>query len=224
MNRREFVVSTVAGVMGLSAMRGLEAQGRRATPDLAALADGHQLLLTNRTASRLVDGARTGVRVSAADGEGVALLQGGTLDIGTIELDLRGKDVPQQSFLGVAFHAIDGSAIDAVYFRPFNFRSTDPVSQGHMVQYHASPNFSWDTLRAEQPGKFEQAVNPIPDPNDWFHARIVIADPMVSVFVADAKTPCLSVSTLSGRKTGLVGLWVGNGSGGDFANLTIAPG
>jgi hypothetical protein len=28
---------------------------------------------------------------------------------------------------------------------------------------------------------------------------------------------------LNDRKKGLVGLWVGNNSGGDFANLTIIP-
>jgi hypothetical protein len=66
-------------------------------------------------------------------------------------------------------------------------------------------------------------VNPVPDPNGWFHARIVIASPKVSVFVADAKEPSLVVNQLSDRRKGLVGLWVGNNSGGDFANLTIIP-
>lgn len=41
------------------------------------------------------------------------------------------------------------------------------------------------------------------------------------VFVTDAKEPCLVVDALNGRKAGLVGLWVGNNSGGDFANVTI---
>jgi len=31
------------------------------------------------------------------------------------------------------------------------------------------------------------------------------------------------VNLLNDRKKGLVGLWVGNNSGGDFANLTIIP-
>jgi hypothetical protein len=31
------------------------------------------------------------------------------------------------------------------------------------------------------------------------------------------------VNLLNDRKKGLAGLWVGNGSGGDFANLTIIP-
>ncbi len=67
-------------------------------------------------------------------------------------------------------------------------------------------------------------MNPVPDPNGWFHARIVVASPKVSVFVGDGKDPALVVEQqLSDRKKGQVGVWVGNTSGGDFANLTITP-
>jgi hypothetical protein len=66
-------------------------------------------------------------------------------------------------------------------------------------------------------------VNPPPDPNAWFRARVVIANPKASVFVGDTTTPCLEVNLLNDRKKGLVGLWVGNNSGGDFANLIITP-
>jgi hypothetical protein len=45
----------------------------------------------------------------------------------------------------------------------------------------------------------------------------------VGVFVADAKQPSLVVNQLSDRRKGLVGLWVGKNSGGDFANLIIIP-
>jgi hypothetical protein len=221
MNRRDFMTSTAAGLVTLSWAPRVVAQAKTLTPNLAAMADGHQFTLVKRTATRLVEGDRTGIRLNAAEGEGVALLPEIQLANGTIELDVRGKDVPQQSFVGVAFHGADGSAFDVVYFRPFNFKAADPVSRGHAVQYHSTPNYPWDRLRAEQPGKYEQAVTPVPDPNAWFHARIVLADPTVSVFVADATSPCLVVNTLGERKTGLVGLWAGNGSGGDFANLTI---
>jgi hypothetical protein len=223
MNRRQFVISTCAGVMGLSAVPSRAGQAKTITPDLAALADRNSLKLFNRTATGLVDGARKGVRLSEAEGEGMAFLPAIELANGTIEFNVRGKDVPQRSFLGVAFHGADAKAFEAIYFRPFNFRATDPVSRGHAVQYHSLPGYSWDKLRADQPGKYEQAVNPVPDPNVWFHARIVIADPKLSVFVGDAKDPCLVVNALNGRKTGMVGLWVGNNSGGDFANLTIIP-
>jgi hypothetical protein len=175
MNRREFVATTLAGLVLSKAPR-VAGQAKAITPDLGALADGKRLTLVNRTASRLVDGARTGVRVSAAAGEGLALLPAIALANGTIELDIRGKDVAQQSFVGVAFHGLDGSTFDAVYFRPFNFKAADSVSRSHAVQYHSPPGHTWDKLRTEQPGKYEQGVSPVPDPNSWFRARIVIAE------------------------------------------------
>jgi hypothetical protein len=223
MNRREFVVSTFAGVIGLSGVSRVAGQAKTITPDLGALADTNGLTLFNRRASRLADGARKGVRLGEAPGEGGAFLPGIAFANGTIEFDVRGKDVAQQSFVGVAFHGVDGAAYDAIYFRPFNFRATDPVSRSHAVQYHSLPGYTWQKLRTDQPGKYEQAVNPVPDPNAWFRARVVIADPKASVFVGDAKDPCLVVNLLNDRKKGLVGLWVGNNSGGDFANLVIGP-
>ncbi len=221
MNRRQFVISAVTGVVGWSAMTRVAAQRIAITPKLADLAANRELRLSNRTASRLVDGDRTGVRLSDAPGEGVALVPGTEFSNGTIEIDLRGKDVAQQSFIGIAFHGVDGATYDAIYFRPFNFRAADPTARSHAVQYHSLPGYGWDRLRREQPGKYEQAVNPVPDPNAWFHARVVVADRKVAVLVADAKEPCLAVNLLNDRRSGLLGLWVGNGSGGDFANLSI---
>jgi len=98
----------------------------------------------NRSVSSLSDGTRKGVRLDARPGDGVAYLRGVEFSNGTIELDIRGKDLQGQSFV-------------------------------------------------------------------------------VSVFVGDAKQPSLVVTRLSHRASGLVGLWVGNGSGGDFADFRIIP-
>lgn len=177
----------------------------------------------NRTATSVRDGTRTGVRLSARADNGVAYLRGVELGNGTIELDIRGKDVQGQSFVGVAFHGADDTTYDAVYLRPFNFRTDDPERHKHAVQYVSHPTYPWQKLRAEHPGEYEQPVTPSPDPNGWFHVRVVVASPKVSVFVADATEPSLVVSQLSHRAKGRVGLWVGNGSDGDFANLRIVP-
>ena len=80
---------------------------------------------------------------------------------------------------------------------------------------------AFEEVATEHPDSYEQAVNPAPDPTDWFHVRIVIASPRVSVFVGDATEPSLVVNQLSDRGKGRVGLFVGNNSGGDFANLKI---
>jgi hypothetical protein len=176
-----------------------------------------------RTIAPLTDGARKGIRLSEAEGEGPVYLPGIEFANGTIELDMKGKDVQGASFVGVAFHGVDGTTYDAIYFRPFNFKTEDPARVLRAVQYISHPAHPWQKLRADSPGHYEKPVKPVPDPNAWFHARVVVASPQVSVFVGDAKEPCLIVTQLSDRKKGLIGIWVGNTSGGDFANFKIVP-
>src|SRR5437588_11826208 len=214
MNRRIAVSLMLAAVGPCTASR---AGGQAKPPEPKSLD------VFNRSASALTDGTRTGVRLSEAAGNGVAYLRGVELGNGTIELDIRGKDVQGQSFVGVAFHGVDDTTYDAVYLRPFNFKTDDPVRHQHAVQYVSHPTYPWQKLRAEHPGEYERPVSPAPDPNGWVHVRVVVASPKVSVFVADAKQPSLVVSQLSDRHKGRVGLWVGNGSDGDFANLILTP-
>lgn len=221
MYRRDFVISTFSCVLGLSNAPIVFGQKKTIEPDLAALVEGKGLKVFNRSLSALND--KKGVRLSESPGDGVAYLEGVEFANGVIELDIKGKDVQQQSFLGVAFHGLDDKTYDGIYFRPFNFKAEDPARRIRAVQYISHPTYTWNKLRTEQPGKYEKAVSPVPDPNDWFHARIVVASPKVSVFVNDAKEPSLVVEQLSDRKKGLVGLWVGNTSGGDFASLKIVP-
>ena len=223
MDRREFVISTFGVAVSLSTPSASAGQKSPIEPDLTALADGKGLNASKRTITRLTDGARKGVRLSEAEGEGPAYLPGIEFANGTIELDLKGKDVQGASFVGVAFHGVDGTTYDAIYFRPFNFKTDDQARVLRAVQYISQPAHPWQKLRAATPGQYEKPVKPVPDPNGWFRARVVVASPKVSVFVEDAKEPCLTVDQLSDRKKGLVGIWVGNTSGGDFANLKIIP-
>jgi len=222
MNRRHVTVGAFIYVCGvLCSSPRPAAQTPTIQPDLAALVANKTLLVFNRTASSLTDGSRKGIRMSESEGDGVAYLPGIEFADGTIELDVRGKDVQQQSFVGVAFHGVDATTYDAVYFRPFNFETDDPARRIRAVQYVSHPTYTWQKLRTEQPGQYEKPVNPVPDPNGWFHVRIVVASPKVSVFVDEGKEPALVVNQLSRRKKGLIGLWVGNTSGGDFANFKI---
>ena len=79
------------------------------------------------------------------------------------------------------------------------------------------------SLRAEKPNQYQKPVSPVPDPNGWFKARVVVDGQTVNVFVNDASIPTLTVAALGAVQRGAVGLWVGNGSGGDFANLKVTP-
>ena len=49
---------------------------------------------------------------------------------------------------------------DAIYFRPFNFRTSDPARRLRAVQYISHPTYTWNKLRAERPGVYEKPVNP----------------------------------------------------------------
>jgi len=199
----------------------LFAQSKSTRYDLYDLAKNGKMQVSNRELTTILENDKKAIKFSEHEGDGVAWLNGVTFSNGTIELDIKGKDVLQQSFVGVAFHGVDEKTLDAVYFRPFNFRTTDSVRHIHMVQYVSHPTYTWDKLRNEQNGKYEKAISPVPDPNEWFHARIVVDFPHVRVYVNNNQTPSLEVQLLDDRKDGKIGLWVGNNSGGEFANLTI---
>lgn len=200
----------------------LGAQEKPFEPDLAKLATAKNVNIVNRAVSASDMNGKPALRFDERPGVGLAMWPDVQFTDGTIEFDVRGKDVVQQSFVGIAFHGV-GEAYEAVYFRPFNFRAGDPERESHSVQYVFEPTHSWDRLRSEHPGQYEKAITPAPDPNSWVHARIVVAYPKISVYVNNATEPSLVVDELSDHKSGWVGLWVGNGSGGEFANLKVSP-
>lgn len=195
----------------------------RIQPDLARLAHGKGAQVFNRSLSAGTEDGRAVARLDARPGHGGAILDGVRLGEGIIEVDLRGRDVAQQSFLGIAFHLVDWTTFEAVYFRPFNFRAPEPERRSHSVQYVSHPANTWQKLRAERPGQFESAIDPPPDPNHWFHARIVLARSRVEVYVDRASRPSLVVDDIGEPKSGGVALFVGHGSDGAFANVAITP-
>ena len=191
--------------------------------DLTKISDSTVWRVHNREAQLVSDGPRKFVRFDSRPGHGVAWLLGSDFTEGTIEVELRGKNDPGRSFIGIAFRGIDDTTFDAVYFRPFNFTNEDPARRLRAVQYVSWPKHTWEKLRAESPGRYEQPIAPAPDPESWFRVRITIEKERVSVFVNQAAKPCLVVTPLSDRAGGRVGLWVDTGSVGDFANLKLTP-
>jgi len=222
MSVKAFAIVLFACVLALSTAAPSRAR-KTFRPNLDRLAQGKGWKVFERSVSLLRDGDKKGVRFDARPSIGGALLEDFDFDDGTIEFDVRGKDELQRSFVGVIFHAVDEMTYDAIYFRPFNFKSADALRRQHAVQYISHPEFTWQKLRAEHPEQYEKAVKPVPDPNGWFHVRVAVAYPKVSVFVNDAKEPSLVVDKLNERRRGRVGFYVSNDSGGDFANLKITP-
>ena len=194
------------------------AQQRGIIPDLSGTTNQDNRVTVNRDAE-YSDGE---VHLDARPGNGLLILKETNFSDGRIELDIKGKNEPQQSFVGLAFHGVNDSTYDAVYFRPFNFKNPDRDT--HSVQYIAMPKFDWYVLRQEYPGRFENKLTTVPDPDGWFHVKIEFYYPEVKVYVNDSRDPSLTVSQISMQTQGWVGFWVGNGSDGYFRNLKIYPG
>jgi hypothetical protein len=194
----------------------LFAQGQAQQPiDLQHLFNTKKLEIYAPQLKPVDDGGRHGLSVN-----GIVWLTDMEFSIGTIDIDLKGRNVPQESFLGIAFHGVDTSTYDAIYFRPFNFNTTDPVRKIHAVQYVSMPDYPWFRLRDEQNGQFEKEIIPSPVAEDWFHARVVVGKEKVLVYVNHSTIASLEVKLLNNRTAGKLGLW-DVGLPGDFANLQI---
>lgn len=199
--------------------------GRESTTaaDLPSLLREGKLGLANRTAEIIDDRGVEGVRLNGAPGDGLAWIDGLAFSGGRIELRLRGRNLPGQSFVGVAFNGVDDQTYEAVYLRPFNFRAETPLQRGHAVQYIAHPAYTWNRLREERPEVFENSVEPAPDPDAWVDLRVEVDPAEVRVFVGEGSDPDLTVERLAERSGTRVGLWVGNNSAGEFADVRITP-
>lgn len=197
------------------------AQNNFTIPDLTKITTGDGWKITNRKAELVNENEMKAVHFNSLPGDGIAWIDNFEFTNGVIEVDIKGKDVQGASFVGIAFRGVDEKTYDAIYFRPFNFMSGDSVRKDHSVQYISQPDYTWERLRQEFPGKYENPVNPIPDPNSFFHAKIVVEKPKVSVYVNNSEVPSLVVEELSSRTGGWVGLWTGNNSEGIFVNLKI---
>lgn len=148
---------------------------------------------------------------------------------GEIEVDLLGKcqaTAPPEArgFIGVAFRiAPDYSTFEGVYLRPTNGRAEDPMRREHAIQYFAYPDWKFDRLRREKPGRYEARADIGPD--EWLHMRLVVTGEQVQIYLdgLEGGAPLLTVESLKPGPTarGAVGLWVDIGTEGYFANLNI---
>ena len=212
-----YIISILAIFISLSG----KAQDTSGKYDLPSMAEKSQLEVFNRTATSFTDNGKNGVRLSKNENDGVAWLKHVIFSNGIIELDIRGSEELQQSFVGIAFHGMDNNTFDVIYFRPFNFQTDDPVRKIHSVQYESMPDYSWEVLREKFNSKYEKAVLKAPKGTEWFHVKIVVKSPQVTVYVNGNSEASLTIETLNSRASGKIGLWAGNNSDGDFANMQI---
>ena len=193
------------------------------SPDLARVNDAKRWRVIDADASVEGPVVRLKPHGDPAVGShvGLALVQNLKFSEGTLEIDLRGAGQREASFVGLAFGVADAKTFEAVYFRPFRFVDDDPDARGHAVQYVSWPDYTWEKLRQNKPGVYEAAIQPVPDPAGWFHARIEVTTHKVSVSVDGSTQPCLVVDRL-GHREGAIGLWV-DSMPAAFRNLRIEP-
>lgn len=175
----------------------------------------------NRDMTLIDEKGYQGIRLSKAFGEGLAWLKGIDFSNGTIEFDVRGEDVKQHSFVGIAFHGQNDSTFEAIYLRPFQFKVQDSLLRSHGLQYISLPVYTWRKLRAESPGVYEHAIEPAPDPNGWVHVRIVMKNENITTYINRDEEPTLEVRQVTPLHSGRIGFYVADTSGGDFANIRV---
>lgn len=176
-----------------------------------------------RQALRVTD---TGLENSNYD-DRLLILTGTNFKDGVIELELAGETLPTASatargFVGVAFRvANEGDKFECFYLRPTNGRADDQVRRNHSTQYISHPDFPWEKLRTEFPGKYESYVDLVP--GEWTKVKIEVSGTKAKLYVHGASQPSLIVNDLKlGESSGAIGLWVGPGTVAHFSNLQVS--
>jgi len=159
------------------------------------------------------------------DEDMLAILAGDRFQDGVLELDVAGAPragTPPDSrgFIGLAFRTGEhGEWSEVFYLRPTNARADDQLRRNHSVQYVSHPDFPWNRLRQEHPGKYESYADL--EPGVWTSLRIVVAGTTARLHVNGAEQPCLVVTDLKhGDGAGRVALWAHVETDAYFGALT----
>ncbi|MBK7370301.1 MAG: hypothetical protein IPJ09_02450 [Saprospiraceae bacterium] len=160
-----------------------------------------------------------------SDGSCLMVYNGKEFSTGEIEFDLRGRDVFQHSFLGLAFNIQsketyrNTQVMELIYFRPFNFNNPERIT--HSLQYTFEPVYPWHVLRSNFPETYENKIIPAPPAESWVHAKVIIGEKKVQVFVNNNALPSLEVSRLAIIIHGKFGLWCTGDQPAEFKNLVV---
>ncbi|GGG30888.1 hypothetical protein GCM10011344_34780 [Dokdonia pacifica] len=182
--------------------------------------ENDQLEVINRDIVSISDSKNTLV-LNNKKGDGMAIIKDLEFKKGVIELEIKGENNPGKSFVGIAFNIQNDSTYEAVYFRPFNFQSTEKIRRKHAVQYIHHPTYTWRFLRTNHEGQYEAAYPRQPLPDEWFGIEVRIDDKKVYVYDQETNTELLSVERLTKQVSNRIGLWTGFDSKGAFRNLKV---
>ena len=127
-----------------------------------------------------------------------------------------------RGFIGIAFRIDEhNSRFECMYIRPTNGRADDQLRRNRSTQYFSYPDFKFDRLREEAPGKYESYADM--GLNEWIQIKVEVKDEQAKLYLDDGEYPVLVVNDLKhgANAAGGVGLWVDVGTEGYFAELRI---
>ncbi len=212
------------------------------------LASTEGLRLHNVVAQRVTFKGHAAVRLTVApeiarrpeyiagqlEPETFAWIVGTPFSSGVIEAEIAGTPGPDASpgargFVGIAFrlqtdrHQNQPQVYDAFYLRPTNGRVEDQERRNRAVQYISHPEWTWQRLRRETPGRYESYVDLVPDTSTKI--RIEVRGAQAKLYVHDQQQPVMIVNDLKSGTTasGAVALWIGPGTVAHFRNLVVRP-
>jgi hypothetical protein len=166
-------------------------------------------------------------KVQAVDEATFARLVESDFKNGIIEVKVLSKlleDAPDfaRGFIGVAFRIDESnSKFECIYIRPTNGRAENQLRRNASTQYFSYPDFKFDRLRKESPGKYESYADM--GLNEWINIKIEVKDEKAKLYLNGSKYPVLIVNDLKhgADASGGIGLWVDVGTEGYFTDLRI---
>ncbi len=186
--------------------------------NLADLHRSGQLIAKNKVITVEQDDSGEFIRLGKTMVGSSILLPADDFKQGKIEALVRGKDIFQGSFAGLAFHAQSDSIFDLVYCRPFNFQTSDSLRRIHMIQYAYFPKLDWQVLRVRYNGIYEKGIANPPKADEWFKLTLDVDEKQVKAYINDSNTPTLVVEKLNQISNGKVGIF---GLNADFKSIKI---
>jgi len=151
-----------------------------------------------------------------------------SLGAGAIEADV-GAELNRKGgagacgFVGLAFHvSSDLHTYEAVCLRMSNGRLNDPPPPRieRAIEYAAHPDFRYDASRSDFPGRHENGADIAI--GRWHRLRLEIRGRQLRALV-DGVVALMVDDLHYVDRRGPIGLFVGDGTRGLFANLTIVP-
>jgi len=145
---------------------------------------------------------------------------------GTIEVDVASDlatDAPDyaRGFVGLAYRIDGAGRFENIYLRPTNSVVDDQVRRNHTIQYAAYPDFRFDALRRDFPGKYESYADIAT--GRWIHLKLVVKGQAARLYLDGSPRPALIVKDmkLPAEQRGGVGIWIESGTVAHFRNLRV---